>query len=83
LKIEDRLHNGASLIFDPHFRPLTFATLPLILQAGILGEDEIVVLYSLLHNMDKVSAIFRCHSPMMTLKNIKRRTLPQGAAVHA
>jgi len=26
--------------------------------------------------MDKVSAIFRCHYPIMTLKNIKRRTLP-------
>jgi hypothetical protein len=26
--------------------------------------------------MDKVSAIFRCHNPIMTLKNIKRRTAP-------
>src|SRR6266498_3922600 len=26
--------------------------------------------------MDKVSAIFRCHNSIMTLKNIKRRTAP-------
>src|SRR5215470_14292813 len=29
--------------------------------------------------MDKVSAIFRCHNPIMTLKNIKRRSASKAA----
>jgi hypothetical protein len=43
---------------------------------GHLLSSTLSILWRLRHRMDKVGAIFQRHNPIMTLKNIKRRTAP-------